>query len=138
MGRRLIALLLACVPLALALPQQGIAEVEWNLKKQLSMDAAPRDIAPSADGKWMYVLTAGEILVYSVPDYKVVSRIPVDKSFDRVVYSATDNTLIASSSTEKTVKIIQLAVVHRFSLEGLAFKGPQNAPVTLVVFSDYQ
>jgi hypothetical protein len=134
----LMALLLACVPLALASPQQGFAEVEWNLKKQLSLEAAPRDIAPSADGKWMYVLTTGEILVYSVPEYAVVKRIPVDKSFDRVVYSATDNTLIASSSSEKSVKIIQLSVVHRFSLDGLPVKGPQNAPVTLVVFSDYQ
>ncbi len=138
MGKKLTIMVLACGILALASPHQSFAAVEWNLKKQLSLEAAPRDIAASADGKWLYVLTTGEILVYSLPDYKIVNRIPVDKTFDRMVYSATDNSLIASSSAEKSVKIIQLAVVHHFSLDGLPAKGPQNAPVTLVVFSDYQ
>jgi hypothetical protein len=114
------------------------AEIEWTVKKQLKLEAAPTDIAPSADGKWIYVLTSGEILVYSVPEDKVMNRIPVDKTFDRLTYSAQDNTLLVSSSAEKTLKIIQLAVIQHFSLEGLPFEGQKNAPVTLVVFSDYQ
>ena len=119
-------------------PHSVFAEIEWTVKKQLKLEAAPTDIAPSADGKWIYVLTSGEILVYSVPEDKVMNRIPVDKTFDRLTYSAQDNTLLVSSSAEKTLKIIQLAVIQHFSLEGLPFEGQKNAPVTLVVFSDYQ
>ncbi len=133
-----IGAILALFPLAFVLPQNVFAEVEWTLKKQLKLEVAPRDVAPSADGKWIYVLTPGEILVYSVVEDKVVKHIPVDKTFDHITYSASDGTLIASSNAEKILKLIQLEVIQHFSMEGLPFKGPQNAPVTLAVFSDYQ
>ena len=134
----LTRILLVLFSIMVFTPRSVFAEIEWTVKKQLKLEAAPTDVAPSADGKWIYVLTSGEILVYSISDDKVVNRIPVDKTFDRLTYSALDNTLLVSSSAEKTLKIIQLAVVQHFSLEGLPFEGPKNAPVTLVVFSDYQ
>ncbi|HUJ17096.1 MAG TPA: hypothetical protein VL197_03805 [Nitrospirota bacterium] len=114
------------------------ADIEWNLKKQLSLEAAPIDVASSPDGQWIYVLASGEILVYSVPEDKIVNRIPVDKSFDRIAHSAPDNTLIITSSSGKTLKLVQLDVVYKFDLAGLPFKGPEKAPVTIAVFSDYQ
>ena len=80
----------------------------------------------------------GELLVYSIPEDKVAGRMSVDKAFDKLTYSAADDTVILSSSTAKTLKFIQMDVVHKFSLAGVPFKGPENAPVTVVVFSDYQ
>jgi len=134
-----LVLLVLCFSFSLApRPVFAESEIEWTLKKQLTLDVVPKDVVPSADGKWIYVLTPGEILVYSLPDYKVATRIPVDKTFDRMTFSDQNNSLIVSSTAEKTVKIIQLDFVHQFSLEGLPFQGPANAPVTLVVFSDYQ
>jgi CRP-like cAMP-binding protein len=132
-GMLLIVLSIICFA-----PHYVFAEIEWTVKKQLKLEESPTDVAPSADGKWIYVLTSGEILVYSVSEDKVVNRIPVDKTFDRLTYSAQDNSLLISSSAEKTLKIIELAVIQHFSLEGLPFEGAKNAPVTLVVFSDYQ
>jgi hypothetical protein len=131
----LIFILVACL---LQTVNPCYADVEWTLKKQLSLDAAPIDVASSPDGQWIYVLASGEILVYSVAEDKVVNRIPVDKSFDRIAHSAPDNTLIVTSSSGKTLKLIQLDIVHKFDLSGLPFKGPEKAPVTIAVFSDYQ
>ena len=134
----LIGMFLALLAVSAFAPHPVFADIEWTLKKQLKLEAAPLDVASSIDGKWIFVLTSGEILVYSTSDDKVVNRIPVEKSFDHLTYSVPDKTLIASSSAEKTLKIIQLDVIQHFSLEGLPFEGPKNAPVTLVVFSDYQ
>jgi len=136
--RTLAGIVLVLFSIIFLTPHYSIADLEWSVKKQLKLDAAPLEVAPSADGKWIYVLTTGEILVYSVFEDKVVNRIPVDKTVDRLSYSAPDNTLLVSSSREKTLKIIQLEAIHHFSLEGLPFEGPKNAPVTIVVFSDYQ
>lgn len=114
------------------------AYVEWTPRMQRSLDGAPSDIASSPDGQWIYILSSGEIAVYSVLDNQVVSRIPVDKVFDRISYSGQVNTLFISSSSTKTIKSIQLEQVQKYSVDGLAFKGPENAPVTIAVFSDYQ
>ena len=118
--------------------QQVHAEVEWKAIKELRLEVTPLDIVSSADGQLVFILSQGEILVYSVSEDKVLNRIPIDKNFDRLSYSATNNTLILTSGSEKILKIIQLEIIQKISIEGLPFKGPENAPVTIAVFSDYQ
>ena len=114
------------------------ADIEWTVLKQLNLETSPLDVATSPDGKWMFVLTTGEVLVYSMPDYRLADRMPADKTFDKLGYSAADQTLILTSSSGKTLKLVQMEVVQQFFLSGLPFKGPENAPVTIAVFSDYQ
>jgi hypothetical protein len=122
----------------LFLPQFTHADMEWTVVKQRNLDVAPLDIASSSDGEWAYFLTPGEIEVYSVLEDKVVNRIPIDKTFDRISYVAQSNSLIVSSSAKKALTFIQLEFAQKFALDGLAVKGPENAPVTIAVFSDYQ
>lgn len=118
--------------------QPCYAGVEWTIKKQLEIEAAPIDIALSLDGQWMFVLVSGEVLIYSTADDAIINRIPVDPSSDKLSFSAAYNTLLVASKSGKAVKLIQLEKVNEFSLSGLAFKGPENAAVTIAVFSDYQ
>jgi len=114
------------------------ADVDWAMKKQVSLSARPLDIAASEDGQLIFVLVPEEILVYSIPEDKVTNRIPVGKVFDRLTYSPKTSVLILSSSSAKTLKIIQVEPVYDIALSGLPFKGPADAPITIAVFSDYQ
>jgi hypothetical protein len=86
----------------------------------------------------LFILTPGEIIVYSAFEDKISKGIPIDKAFDSLTYSARDNSLILSSRTDKSVKIIQLELIHQFDNSGLPVQGPENAPVTVAVFGDYQ
>ena len=114
------------------------ADVDLTAVKQIELDAQPLDIATSADGTLLFVLAPGEILVHSISKNRVTSRMPVDKAFDRITYSAKDNSLILTSSSSKTLKIIRVDRIYDIDISGLPFNGPENAPVTIATFDDYQ
>ena len=114
------------------------ATLDWQEINQIKLEEAPLDVATSADGTWIFVLTQGEVLVYSTAEGHVINRIPVGENFDRLTHSAINNTLILGSGSGKTLKIIQLEVIHTIDISGLPFKGPEHAPVTIAVFGDYQ
>ena len=122
----------------LFVPQTGPADVEWTVKKRLNLKVPPLDIAVSADEQWIFILAPGEILIYSAAEDKVVKHVPLSQDYDTLKHSAKNNTLIVSSRSRKTVKIIQVELVPRITISGLPFQGPEHAPVTILVFSDYQ
>ena len=119
-------------------PQFSYAEIDTTLIKQTNLDVQPLDIAASVDGKMIYVLAQGEILVYSIDEGKVSNRIPIDKDFDKLTYADKNNVLILTSRSSKTLKIIQVDFIYNIAIDGLPFKGPANAAVTIAVFDDYQ
>ena len=121
-----------------SVPQFIYAEIDLTLIKQTNLNVQPLDIATSADGKLIFVLARGEILVYSIAEGKVTNRISIDKDFDRVTYAGKNNVLILTSSSSKTLKIIQVDFIYNIALDGLPFKGPADAAVTIAVFDDYQ
>jgi len=114
------------------------ADVDWTVLKEINLGAQPLDVATSADGKLIFVLAPGEILIYSISEERVTNRIPIDEGFDRVTYSEKHNAVFLTSRTSKTLKIIQVDLIYKITLSGLPFKGPEDAPVTIAVFSDYQ
>jgi hypothetical protein len=119
------------------LPAQPV-DIDWTLLKQFQLGAKPLDIAASADGKLFFVLTPGQVAVYSNFTDQPFKEIQVDKDCDSLAYCDTIRTLILTNTTTHTVKILEIDLIQKISIEGSPFKGPENAPVTLAVFDDYQ
>jgi hypothetical protein len=140
MKRTVIVLVLAFLSVAgwSFFPQVVQADVEWKVIKDLDLQATPLDVTPSADGKWLFILTPGEILVYSFPEGRITDRIPVDRDFDRIASLPRADVVTISSSAKETLQIILLEAVYKIDVTDLPFKGPQDASVTVVVFDDYQ
>jgi len=135
------AILIACAIFAVAAlisPHIARAEVEWKVIKDLDLKKTPLDVAPSLDGKWLYVLTPGEVVIYSFVDGTITDRISVDKSFDKIASLPRPDALVVSSSAKKSLQIVLLERSYRIDVTGSPFRGPQEAPVTIVVFDDYQ
>jgi hypothetical protein len=114
------------------------SEIDWTIVKQVDLKAPPVDVAASEDGKLVFVLTRNEIVVYSSGKNMIVNRIPVDREFDRIRYYRTNNLLVLTGSSSKTLRIIRVDRIFNIDISGRPFKGPANAPVTIAVFDDYQ
>jgi DNA-binding beta-propeller fold protein YncE len=137
-NRFVSVLVLLLSAIVMSLPAKIHAAAELTPLKELDLKARPLDVATAPDGQKLFVLTPGEILVYSVPEGAVTDRIPVAKDFDRIAFSPQGNTLILTSSTKNILKTVLLDFIYDIDITGLPVKGPKEAPVTIAVFSDYQ
>lgn len=118
--------------------QTAQAEVEWKVLRSLDLKATPLDVAPSADGQRLLILTRGEIIIYSLIDGKITDHIAVDPGFDRIIALPRADVLTVSNSTKKNVQVVMLENIYKIDTTGLPFRGPKDAPVTIAVFDDYQ
>jgi hypothetical protein len=111
----------------------------WNGGHQRpDLKTSPLDVTPSADGKWLFILTPGEVLIFSVSEGVVFNRIPVDKEFDRISMLPRPDMFTITSSTKKSLQVILFETILKIDVSELPFKGPQDALVTVAVFDDYQ
>lgn len=127
----MIAILILTAPFA-------VAEVKWRIDKTLTLEQEPVDTAASVNGKWMFVLTqAGALQIYKA-DGTLRDTITVGTHVDGIRTGAEENILYLQSRGKKTVETLFLDFIHEFDLTGSPFKGPADAPVTIVEFSDFQ
>jgi hypothetical protein len=136
--RNLLILAFLWATIGILFPQVTQADFERRILKDLDLKSTPLDVAPSPDGQRLFILTAGEILVYSFQEDKISDRIPVDKEFDRISSLPSGDMLTITSSSKKALQIILLEAIHKIDVTEHPFKGPKDAPVTIAVFTDYQ
>lgn len=132
----LIATLSSLFLLGLAAPSS--ATVEWTQGKTIHLEKPPVDVAFSENGKWFFVLTnEGNVEVYSA-DGKLSDTIAVGKQVDRIKAGPQENILLLISRQNRTIEEVLLEFVYDIDVAGAPFEGKEKAPVTVVVFSDYQ
>jgi DNA-binding beta-propeller fold protein YncE len=112
--------------------------VEMNVYKTLQLEETPIDVAVSPDGRRIFVLTdRGEVVVYSSAA-KIEARIDVGQQVDQIKLGPRGESLILKSSKNKTVQIVTVDFIQKINISGSPFKGPENAPVVIAVFDDFQ
>lgn len=124
--------------LALSLPAWNVSLAEQGVQTDLNTPEPPLDAAISVNGKWIYVLTEkGNVLVYS-PEGELKEKIPVGENMDRLKAGPLEDLLILSSRRDSLVRLLQVDLIQEIDVSGSPYKGPQEAPVEIVVFSDFQ
>jgi DNA-binding beta-propeller fold protein YncE len=114
------------------------AAVEWEILKSLTPGARPLDVAVSADGKLVFVLTEdGAVSIYT-GDGVLADKIVVGGQAERIAVAPDGERLYVTQRQSRRVDVIQLDYVREVNVSGAPFKGNEKAPVTIAVFSDFQ
>ena len=91
---------------SVGLAASASAELEWTFRKPVPLASVPLDNAVSADGQLLFMLSPGEIAVYSLTRNQTINTIPIDRDYDRISVSPKGNSLIVTSSAGKSLKIV--------------------------------
>ena len=119
-------------------PGTALAKVAFTPTGSPRIEGPVTDTAAASDGALFFFLTPGEIQVYQAEKDTVIDRFTVDKAYDNLTYADRQKTLILTSSQGKAPQLYRVDLVHEILLDGLPVRGPQDAPLTIAVFSDYQ
>jgi hypothetical protein len=113
------------------------AEVEWKVIQTLKSEAPLLDVTASPSGKYLYMLTGnGELQIYG--NGQLTDTIAVGPEVSAIRTGPDDNLLFLLNAAQQSVDVLQLDFIAQIDTEGAALKGDPDAPVTLVVFSDFQ
>jgi DNA-binding beta-propeller fold protein YncE len=114
------------------------AAVEWEFLKSLNTDSRPLDVAASADGKLVFVLTENGIVFIFGADGTPLDRIAVGPQAERIAVDPEGERLYVTNRSAKRVDVVQIDTLREINLSGAPFKGREKAPVVIAVFSDFQ
>ena len=123
---------------ATATEKKASAGVDWQTVRTIELEKALADLAITPDGQRTFALTDdGDVLVYSAAG-KPEGRLEVGGGFDRIGTSPSGDKIYLTDRTHGTQRVVEVEFVQQIDTAGAPFKGPAGAPVTVVVFDDFQ
>jgi hypothetical protein len=114
------------------------AEVDARVVRTLDLAAKPLDLAIPGNGRYIYVLTEGAKLQVFMGNGQLRDTVPVDPGVDRIQPGPREDLLFLVDSTNNRVQVLYLDFVQEIPVADSPVKGPEDAPVTVAVFTDFQ
>ena len=114
------------------------AELEKNLVKRHPLGKQPVDVAQSvSDGRVFVLLETGEVQIFSA-DGQPQDLLKVGVGVTSLEVSPDGQTLYLGNSKSNELQILAIAHVQKLPVGTSAVKGDANAPVTIILFDDFQ
>lgn len=118
------------------------AKIVWEVDNRFKANTPVLDMAASFDGKSIFILSPGNIQVFSdkgkLEDSIQVNPVMTNISVIGFNKARIGNKIILSNRQTGEVQQITYDFIISIDTKGSAFLGHAKAPVSLVVFSDFQ
>lgn len=113
------------------------ASIDVKTLKSMPLSTTPLDVAATADGKRIYVLTdTGAVQVYTVSG-QLLGEFQVGTEVTGIVPQGPEY-LILEKPGSKELTLISLEMSEDINVSNAPSLGPEDAPVTIVVFDDFE
>ncbi len=113
-------------------------DLNWSVQASWPIPAKPVDIAQSLDNKKVFILGADSKVYIFTPDGKQLGALPVDSGVNAIDIAARGEMLYLVNDKTKTYTAIDVSFNQKIDVIGAPVRGAENAPVTLVLFSDFE
>lgn len=114
------------------------AEIEGEVLDTRMFAKPPVDMLLSSAGEYLYVLLPGGQLDVYDRKGKLSGSLKVDAAFTRLRQGPSEDMLWMSAPTRTDAQLLAVNLVRELPTEGSPSQGPADAPVTIVIFSDFE
>jgi protein-disulfide isomerase len=114
------------------------AEMQVELNKRQPLGKTPLDIAQSvSDGRLFVLLEGGTVQILSA-DGQIQERFQADPDVTTLEVSPDGKRLYLGNAKRNELQFIDLLIAYNLPVNNSATKGPADAPVTIMLFDDFQ
>jgi 2-hydroxychromene-2-carboxylate isomerase len=119
-------------------PEKSAAKVDWQMQTEWKLPESPTDVIYALDQKHVFVLTKeNHVLVYDSAG-KLQGSIPVPQGVVAMDIAPRGDRLYLVNEEKQTLTTLVIDFIQSINIEGSPFLGKENAPITIVEFSDFQ
>ena len=112
--------------------------LEWQLQNQWQLSESPVDVVHSLDGKYVFILTKNQTVQIYTSTGKLEGSIPVEKGVSAIDIAPRAETLYLIDQEKNSFSALSIDFIQNINTAGSPFLGPENAPVTIALFTDFE
>jgi protein-disulfide isomerase len=112
--------------------------IDWSVQQTWKVDTEPLDFVQALDNTKVFFLGSDSKVHIYDPTGNKIGWIPVDKGVTAIDIAPRGEALYLINKTTQEYTVLDINIIHDIDISGSPFFGDENAPVAIVVFSDFQ
>ena len=134
-----VALLLPLAAQAQEVKKTNVSgDLNWTVQANWSLPAKPLDLVHSLDNKKVFILTADSKVHIFAADGRKLGEMPVEADTVAIDIAPRGEMLSLINGRTNSFTAMDIGFSQQIDITGAPVRGKADAPVTLVVFSDFE